>query len=115
MSALLSGPDFPSTYRRLLEAQCEIEVGGLISAKDPQAVAVALGRTQLCLYLLTLPDRVATLNQEAYDRVKRDRESRAAEPRDSAYALGSPYFWDARGNPIDTEPAGATAPDDGGA
>ena len=81
-----------------------MEVGSLVSAKDPQATMVALGRVQLMLYLLTLPERVAQLNQDHYDRAKRDRESRDSAPRDSAYAPGSPFFWDAAGNPLDTGP-----------
>lgn len=94
MLALQSDPDSKAIYRRLLEAQCEVEVGALVGAKDGETAQVQLGRVQVILLLLDLPQRVATLNQEHYARL----DAKQPNPDDPAsFHPGSPYFWDSDG------------------
>ena len=94
MQALLSAPDFPSSYRRCFDPLLELEAAALLNAKDPTEIMVALGRIKLLEQLLTWPDRLAKLNQEWYDdRAKRDRAI-AAEPDAASFHLGSPFFRD---------------------
>lgn len=89
MSGLLSAPEFLAAYRQLLELQQELEVGTLVGAPTVEAAHTALARVQLLEHLLLLPQRVAFLNKEYYDRAKRDATA-PSDPAESSFHLGDP-------------------------
>lgn len=92
LMGFLLEPGFLPAYRQVLELQEEQEVTALFAA-TPDQVPVALGRLKLLDQLFSLPERLASLNKEHYDRAK--RESGDA-PDPAKFHLGSPFFWNKR-------------------
>jgi hypothetical protein len=93
LSETLANPQFLAVHQQLIEILEEQEVGALVGAETPQDVSNALARLRLLEQLYIMPERLAQLNKEHYDRAK--RESGDA-PDPAKYHLGSPFFWNTR-------------------
>lgn len=104
-------------FRRLLEAQAEVETGNLLAADSAEKLQYQRGRITALLWIADLPQRVATATKEHYDRTDRERAERDA-PADHSAFWGSPYFaseWGRRPAVHRTSPTGSgTASDEPG-
>jgi hypothetical protein len=86
----------------LLEIQQEQEVGLFVGAVTPEDAKASLARIQLIEHLLNLPQRVAYLNKEHYDRAKRDANA-LPDPTESSFHLGDPLYWGPGGEQLDAK------------
>ena len=93
MQALLSESQGLPLFRKLLEAQAEVETAALLEAKSVEELNYLRGRISALLHIADLPQRVATTYQEHYTRDDAKRAD-ATRPPDLTGHWGSPNFTD---------------------